>query len=159
MSEMAKKFGANLNLSHENIDKLSMLSLLHDIGKISVPESILNKTGKLTDEEEWEVIKSHPEAGYRILESIPRFSNIAEAVLHHHERWDGTGYPDGLKEQDIPLLSRILSIVDSYDVMVSGRPYKQAMSLEEVINELKSCSGTQFNPELVDVFLGILQGA
>jgi diguanylate cyclase (GGDEF)-like protein/PAS domain S-box-containing protein len=155
MSKMAKKFGKRLELSKENIDKLLMLSLLHDIGKISVPEKILNKTGSLT-EEEWQIVKAHPEAGYRILESIPRFSLIAEAALHHHERWDGSGYPNGLKGVEIPLLSRILSIVDSYDVMVSGRPYKEAMDKEEVIEEFKSCAGSQFDPELVKVFINIL---
>jgi diguanylate cyclase (GGDEF)-like protein/PAS domain S-box-containing protein len=155
MTEVAEKFGHHVNLSHKDIDKLSMLSLLHDIGKISVPESILNKTGKLTAEE-WEVVKAHPEAGYRILESIPRFSHIAEAVLHHHERWDGSGYPKGLKGKDIPLLARVLTIVDSYDVMVTGRPYQKAMNKVEIIEEFKRCSGTQFDPELVGAFIEMI---
>ncbi|MCC3146014.1 diguanylate cyclase, partial [Halanaerobium sp. Z-7514] len=155
MSELTKRFGKKLELSNEQIDKLFILSLLHDIGKISIPERILNKKDKLS-EEEWEIIKSHPEAGYRIIESIPRFSHIAEEILHHHERWDGSGYPEGLKGEEIPLLSRILTIVDAYDVMISGRPYKEAMSKEEVIAELKECAGTQFDPELVKIFLEII---
>ena len=97
-----------------------MLSLLHDIGKISIPERILNKTGSLTNEE-WEIIKSHPEADYRILESIPRFSHIAKAVLHHHEHWNGKGYPEGLSNENIPYLARIISIIDAYDVMTNDK--------------------------------------
>lgn len=152
MTKMSKQFGKKLNLDKKDMDKLVLLSLLHDIGKISIPENVLNKTEKLTDQE-WQLIKTHPEAGFRIIESIPRFSHIAEEILHHHEKWDGTGYPDRLKGKDIPLLSRILAIVDAYDVMISGRPYKKAMSREEIIRELKRCSGTQFDPELVKVFL------
>ncbi|MGM0603248.1 MAG: HD domain-containing phosphohydrolase [Bacillota bacterium] len=155
MTEMSKQFSERLNLDQKDRDKLVLLSLLHDIGKISIPEDILNKTDKLT-EQEWDLIKTHPEAGYRIIESIPRFSHIAEDILHHHERWDGTGYPDRLKNSKIPLLSRILAVVDAYDVMISGRPYKKAMTQKEIIQELKRCSGTQFDPELVDIFLGIL---
>jgi len=155
MTEMSKQFGERLNLDKKDRDKLVLLSLLHDIGKISIPEDILNKTDKLTDKE-WELIKTHPEAGYRIIESIPRFSHIAEDIMHHHERWDGTGYPDHLKGSEIPLLSRILAIVDAYDVMISGRPYKKAMAKKEMIQELKKCSGTQFDPGLVNVFLEIL---
>lgn len=155
ISEMAREFGERLNLDKEDRDKLFLLSLLHDIGKISIPENILNKTDKITDKE-WELIKTHPESGHRIIKSIPRFSHIAEEILHHHERWDGTGYPDELKGEEIPLLSRILTIVDSFDVMRSGRPYKRAMSEEEIFKELERCSGSQFDPELIDVFLDIL---
>ena len=152
MSDMSKKFGKRLDLSQENLDKLLMLSLLHDIGKISIPERILNKTGSLTNEE-WEIIKSHPEAGYRILESIPRFSHIAEAVLHHHESWNGTGYPEGLSGEEIPYLSRIISIIDAYDVMTNDRPYSAAMSVSEALKEIENCSGSQFDPKLAKEFI------
>ncbi|ADQ14006.1 sensor domain-containing diguanylate cyclase/phosphohydrolase [Halanaerobium hydrogeniformans] len=155
MSIIAEKFAKRLNLSKEKIDRLALLSLLHDIGKVSVPEKILNKVEKLTDEE-WEIIKSHPEAGYRILVSIPKFSHIAKDVLYHHERWDGSGYPEGLKGKKTPLLSRVLTIIDSYDVMVSGRPYKKAMSQSEALAEIKRCSGTQFDPELAQEFIKML---
>lgn len=154
MTKNVEIFAKRLNLSKEKNDELQLLALLHDIGKISIPESILNKEEKLTDEE-WKLIKTHPESGYRILKVIPRFSHIAEGVLYHHERWDGSGYPEGLKGKDIPLLARILTIVDAYDVMISGRPYKEPMTKEEIVEEFKRCSGTQFDPELIDFIMEI----
>ncbi len=98
-------------------------------------------------------IKRHPEIGYKIANSSPKLSQIAEGILAHHERWDGKGYPKGLKGKEIPLLARIITIVDSYDVMTNGRPYKKQMSKEEAIQELKDCSGTQFDSELVEIFI------
>ncbi len=129
---------------------------LHDIGKINIPEDILTKKGALTGEE-WEKIKKHPEIGYRIARATEDFSHVAEDILAHHERWDGSGYPRALKGEEIPLLARITAIADVYEVMSNGRPYKKAVTQEEVIAELKRCSGTQFDPKLVKTFLIILK--
>ena len=103
--------------------------------------------------EEWEVIKKHPEIGYRIALSSPDLSPIAESILMHHERWDGSGYPLGVKGSDIPLNARILAIIDAYDVMVHGRPYQKSMSHQEALAEIKRCIGTQFDPHLTQIFM------
>jgi len=130
------------------MDDLKLLASLHDIGKIAIPNSILDKPGRLTAEE-WDLIKKHPEIGYRIALSSPEMAPIAEAILHHHEHWNGGGYPLGLKSENIPILARILAIADTYDVMVNGRSYQPAVSPQEVWEELKRCAGTQFDPQLV----------
>ena len=153
---MAFQIGEALNLSTAEMDRLALLVSLHDIGKISISQEILNKPGKL-NEEEWEKIKKHPETGYHIALSTGEFAHIAEEILAHHERWDGKGYPNGLKGKEIPLLSRILAIIDAFDVMTNGRPYKSRMSEDEAIDELKRCSGTQFDPELVDIFMDLAE--
>ena len=129
---------------------------MHDIGEINISAEILTKKGPLTAEE-WDIIKKHPETGYRIVRATEEFSHVAEDILSHHERWDGSGYPQGLKGKEIPLLARITAIVDAYEVMTSGRPYKKAMPREEIIAELKRWTGRQFDPELADVFLTILK--
>jgi len=144
----AKAFGLN----GEEVEKYKIACELHDIGKIAINPMILDKTEKLTSEE-WETIKQHPEIGFRILSAVPEYSEIAEYVLAHHERWDGKGYPKGLKGEEIPYIARIISIVDSYDAMISERPYKKSLSEEDAIKELISCSGSQFDPELVRCFL------
>ena len=128
---------------------------MHDIGKIAVAEEILNKPGKL-NEEEWEIIKKHTETGFRITSNLEDFAHISHEILHHHERWDGSGYPESLAGEEIPLLSRMLTIIDSYDVMISGRPYKEAMTEKEAEAELKRCADSQFDPELVDKFIDSL---
>ena len=155
--DMAIKLGKALNLSDSELGKLALLAVLHDIGKIAIPHSILLKPGKLTDEE-WEIMKSHTEKGYRIASASKELQSIAEYILHHHERWDGNGYPGRLKEDEIPLLSRIITVVDSHDVMVHDRPYHKAMSHEAAVEELRRCSGTQFDPHLVTVFLDVIGG-
>ena len=114
----------------------------------------MNKPGPLT-EEEWEIVKEHPATAYRITSSTEEFSHISVEILNHHECWDGTGYPNGKEGKEIPLLARIISIVDAYDVMTYGRPYKKPMTRDEAINEIKRCAGTQFDPELVNVFIDI----
>jgi diguanylate cyclase (GGDEF)-like protein/PAS domain S-box-containing protein len=152
MSKIAGRFGQQVGLSSSDLDKLYLLTQMHDIGKIAVPEEILNKSDKLTDDE-WEKIKKHTEVGYRITSNIEDFAHIAAEILYHHEWWDGSGYPEGLVGEEIPLLSRILAVVDAYDVMISGRPYKKAMTKNEAAAELKKCAGSQFDPELVDLFL------
>lgn len=153
--EMAVKLGKALNLTDADLGKLALLAVLHDIGKIAIPHTILLKPGKLTPEE-WEIMKSHTEKGYRIASASPELDSIAEYILHHHERWDGNGYPSGLKGEEIPLLSRIITVVDSHDVMIHDRPYHKAMTEEEAQEELLRCSGTQFDPHLVTVFLEVI---
>jgi len=156
MYNMAFKVGRKIGLSDFQLKGLETLIKLHDIGKITIPEDILTKKGALTPEE-WEIMKEHPETGYRIAHSKQRFAHVAEDILAHHERWDGSGYPRGLKGEEIPLLARITAIADAYEVMTRGRPYKKALSPEEVVAELKRCAGSQFDPELVEVFLSILE--
>lgn len=148
LQDMAQKIGRNLELNESELDNLRLLAALHDIGKIAIPNSILDKPGKLSPDE-WETVKSHSEIGYRIALSSPELAPIAEAILHHHECWDGSGYPLGLKGEKIPLLSRIIAITDAYDVMTNGRPYKKPVSKLEAWAEIERCAGTQFDPEMV----------
>ncbi|WP_432667432.1 histidine kinase N-terminal 7TM domain-containing protein [Wukongibacter baidiensis] len=156
--KMALKLGRKVGLKDNQINDLSMLAILHDIGKIAIPHHILMKPSKLTDEE-FEIIKTHTEKGYNIALSSPDLVNIAHGILHHHERWDGRGYPMGLKGEDIPIESRIISIVDSYDVMTNERPYNKPMTEKSAIEELKRCRGTQFDPNLVDIMVSLLEVA
>ena len=152
VSELCEVFGKKLNLDQDDINKLKAISYLHDIGKIAIDEAILNKPGKLSDKE-WEKIRKHPEMGARIVATSDEYSVIADDILAHHERFDGKGYPRGLVGEDIPLRARIISIIDSFDAMTSDRPYRKGMTHKEAIDELLTCSGTQFDPKLVDVFV------
>lgn len=155
MRDMAIKLGQALKLPKRKIDELVLLSSLHDIGKITVSDDILKKKGKLT-KQEWDIIKKHPVTGYKIVLTCSQFSPISKGILYHHENWDGSGYPEGLSGENIPITSRIVSIVDAYDVMTNGRPYKKPMTKKEAIDELKRCSGKQFDPKIVDIFISIL---
>lgn len=155
LGQYARLIGENLGLGLADLDDLQLLSKLHDIGKIGIDDRILNKPGKLTDEE-WKMMKQHPEIGYRIALSTPQLEHIAKYILHHHERWDGAGYPRGLKGDTIPLLSRILAIVDAYDAMTEDRVYRQAMSHQCALEEIKRQAGTQFDPQLSDLFIKLL---
>jgi len=149
-----KKMALLMNLSSDEINELSLLSVLHDIGKISIDPHILNKPGPL-NETEWIEIRKHSEIGYRIAQSIPELSYIADDILYHHERWDGCGYPGGLKGDSIPLLCRILSIADAYDAMINDRVYRKALPRENALNEILRSSGTQFDPQIVLIFQGL----
>ncbi len=155
MHEVGQKIGSKMGLNDVELNRLNLLITLHDIGKINISEEILTKKGPLTAEE-WEVIKKHPEVGYRIARATEEFAHVAEDIAAHHERWDGAGYPQGLKGDEIPLLARITAIADAYEVMSNGRPYKKAMGISEITAEFKKCSGTQFDPALVEIFLSIL---
>ena len=152
---LADKLGKRLGLNSIERTRLSLLSMLHDIGKITVPLEILNKPTSL-NEDEWAVLKSHTTKGKNIALSSPVLKDIADEILHHHERWDGRGYPDGLSKETIPLLSRIVAVVDSFDAMISDRPYRKRMSVKEAIDELKRNSGTQFDPRVVSEFIPLI---
>lgn len=154
--EMAARLGKRMNLSDSDIGKLELLAVLHDIGKVAIPHHVLVKKGKLNDEE-FKIMQQHTVKGYRIAKSSPELSEIADCILSHHEKWDGTGYPNRLKGEEIPLLARIISAVDSHDVMVHNRPYHQAMPEEDAIEELRRCAGTQFDPHIVEVFTQLLE--
>lgn len=149
--------GKEVGLSKEELNSLELASILHDIGKISIDLSILTKSEKLTDEE-WQTIKKHSEKGYRITYAIPELKHIAEYILCHHERWDGKGYPQGLAGEAIPLISRIISIADSFDAMIDNRPYKKALTKDEALAEIEKNAGTQFDPELAMIFLRLMRG-
>ncbi len=150
--QLSAMIGKKLNLSQKELDELELLSNVHDIGKIGIPEHILNKPGKLTDEE-WVEMKKHPQIGYRIANATLELASIAELILCHHERWDGTGYPQKLKGKQIPLLSRIISIADAYDAMTQDRAYRKKMEPEDARNEIRDNAGTQFDPVLAQIFL------
>jgi diguanylate cyclase (GGDEF)-like protein/PAS domain S-box-containing protein len=152
LSNMTRKIGLVMGLPQHELDQLELLAMLHDIGKVAVPENILNKPGKLS-QEEWKEMKKHPEVGYRIASSSPDLVSIAEYILCHHERWDGKGYPQGIEGKNIPLLSRILSVVDAYDAMTEDRAYRKAMGKFQAINEIAANSGTQFDPEIAGLFI------
>ncbi len=152
MKEAAQFIGVKLGLSHDEMVRLDLLIQLHDIGKINMPAELLQKEGPLTFEE-WELMRQHPEIGYRIARNTDDVSHVAEEILSHHERWDGTGYPNGLMGTDIPLLARITALADAYEIMKNGRPYKKPMTNEEIRLEIQRCSGKQFDPEISAIFL------
>jgi len=145
----AVEIGKELGLSTLELDKMRNAALLHDIGKIGVDDRILNKNKSLTNLE-YEVIKNHPSTGYEIIKDIEFLKGANEIVKHHHERWDGKGYPDGLKGEEISLPISILTIADSFDAMTTDRPYRKAFSFEKAISEIQNNSGTQFNPDIVE---------
>ncbi len=147
--------GGALPLPLDELNNLDLLAALHDIGKIAIPNSILDKPERLSTDE-WDLMKRHPEIGYRIALSSPELSPIADAILAHHERWDGSGYPLGMKDNDIPLISRILSLADAYDVMISGRPYQKEIGSKEALQEILQCAGSQFDPHLAKLFVNVV---
>jgi len=152
VSALCKAVGMKLGIKNEDLNELSMAGMYHDIGKISIPDAILDKPGALTNEE-YEIMKTHTESGYQILKAADEYSNLAEYALSHHERWDGKGYPRGLKETEIPLYARIISVCDSFEAMTTDRPYKKKLLKKQAVAEMIKCSGTQFDPVLTKLFV------
>lgn len=156
MMRSADATARELACTDEEVNMLQLAALFHDIGKIGVPNTILHKLGPL-NEEEWGIMRLHPQIGAQILVQIGGiFRTLAPIVVAHHERWDGKGYPFNLAGEQIPLASRILTVVDSYDAMTSRRPYHEPMSREQAEQELLRCSGSQFDPRIVEAFLRML---
>lgn len=145
---LARRFTADEDMLHQ----VYWGALLHDIGKIGIPDAILLKHGALTDEE-WTIMRNHPGIGHHILSSLPFLNTAAEIVLHHEERFDGTGYPDGLRGEQISLWARLFAVIDTLDAMISDRPYRKGMSFEDAQREIQRMSGTQFDPQAVDAFM------
>ncbi len=156
VSEYSVLLGKYLNLPEETLNTLRIGGLFHDVGKIGVPDSILQKESKLTDNE-YSEIKNHPSIGAHILSTATIFHDIIPIVKHHHEKYDGTGYPGRLQGENIPYLARIAAIADSFDAMTSRRTYRDSLPIDVVIAEFRKCKGTQFDPKLADVFLDILE--
>jgi putative nucleotidyltransferase with HDIG domain len=151
-SKIARVIAEELNLSEHEKELVEFGAILHDIGKIGVPEQILLKPDKLT-EKEYEIIKQHSIIGAKILEPLEEFRELAYIIAHHHEHYNGSGYPNGLSKDDIPLAAKIIHLVDAYHAMISDRPYRKALTKEQAIEEIKKCSGTYFDPEIVEAFL------
>jgi HD-GYP domain-containing protein (c-di-GMP phosphodiesterase class II) len=154
VSERACAVAATMNLNLQELEEIQIGALLHDIGKIGISDSVLQKPGKLTDEE-YKLIQQHPTIGRRILEGVNGFQPYLPVVELHHENWDGTGYPWGLSGETVPLCARIVHVVDAYDAMTSDRPYRPGMSHEDAIRILKTFAGTQFDPKVVEVFTNL----
>lgn len=152
LAEWALRVARQLGVPEGSMPDIEMGALLHDIGKVGVPDGILNKPARLTDEE-YAVVKRHPEFGWTVLRNLPGFERSSLFVLHHHENFNGTGYPAQLKESEIPIGSRIVSVIDAFDAMVSSRPYRRGLPFHEAARRLVESSGTQFDPLVVQTFL------
>jgi len=153
---LCMRLGRRLGYSERQLSELALLCITLDIGKLGIPPEILNKPGKLTDQE-WEILKSHTEKGYRIAKASKELSIIADCILHHHERWDGKGYPDGLKAEAIPLLSRVVAVIDAYDAMISDRPYRKKLLVSQALEEIRRNAGVQFDPTIATEFIKMIQ--
>lgn len=156
VSKYAVLIGKHMGLSDKEIEDLKFGGLFHDLGKSEIPDMIINKQSGLTDDE-YAKMKNHPSIGAHILSNSANFKDIIPIVEYHHEKYDGTGYPYGLKGNDIPYLARITAIADAFDAMTSNRSYRDSLPIETVISEFTRCKGTQFDPEVTEVFLDILK--
>lgn len=156
LAEWGMRVGQELGLEEPVLQNLEIAALLHDIGKVGIPDAILRKPGKL-EAEEYALMKKHPEYGWAVLRMLPGFERAALDILHHHESFDGKGYPAGLKETEVPIVSRIVSVIDAFDAMVSSRPYRKGLPFEEAVRRLMLASGTQFDPVVVQCFLSFAQ--
>ncbi|BAF59844.1 hypothetical protein PTH_1663 [Pelotomaculum thermopropionicum SI] len=156
LTRLCLVLGEKLGLSMRQLNDLTLLAQVHDLGKLAIPDHILFKNGPLSDEE-WNIMRLHPEKGFRIASSSSDLSGVAGLILKHHERWDGKGYPLGLMGEEIPIECRVLAIADAFDAMTNDRPYSKAKSHEEALTELKRCAGTQFDPDLVEAFLSVYE--
>jgi hypothetical protein len=154
--ELAAGVCERLGLSADERSLVKTVALLHDVGKIGIPDAVLHKTGDL-DNAEWHVMRQHPVIGERILRTVPGLEEVATAIRHEHERWDGAGYPDGLIAERIPLASRIVLVCDAWHAMTSDRPYRARMPQWEALAELRRCAGTQFDPRVVDALVDLVQ--
>jgi HD-GYP domain-containing protein (c-di-GMP phosphodiesterase class II) len=156
LAEWGMRVGQELGLEDSVLQNLEIAALLHDIGKVGIPDAILRKPAKL-EPDEYALMKKHPEYGWAVLRMLPGFERAALDILHHHESFDGKGYPAGLKETEIPIVSRIVSVIDAFDAMVSSRPYRKGLPYEEAVRRLIEASGTQFDPVVVQCFLSFAQ--
>jgi HD-GYP domain-containing protein (c-di-GMP phosphodiesterase class II) len=152
LAEWGMRVGQELGLEESELQSLEVAALLHDIGKVGIPDAILRKPGRL-DPEEYALMKKHPEYGWAVLRMLPGFERAALDILHHHESFDGKGYPAGLKDTEIPVVSRIVCVIDAFDAMVSSRPYRKGLPYEEAVRRLNEASGSQFDPVVVQSFL------
>ncbi len=155
LAEWAVRVAEQLGVGNEELRDIELASLLHDVGKIGVPDALLQKPGQLTDEE-YALVRKHPEYGWAILRNVPGFERASLLVLHHHECYDGAGYPAGLVGDEIPLGARIVAVVDAFDAMLSNRSYRKGLPLEEAVSRLQSSVGTQFDPQIVTHFVNLV---
>ena len=156
LAEWGMRVGQELGLEESELQNLEVAALLHDIGKVGIPDAILRKPGRL-DADEYALMKKHSEYGWAVLRMLPGFERAALDILHHHESFDGKGYPAGLKDTEIPVVSRIVCVIDAFDAMVSSRPYRKGLPYEEAVRRLTEASGTQFDPVVVRTFLSFAQ--
>lgn len=156
VGELVKEIGEEMGIKGERLEGLEYVAILHDIGKISIPETVLNKPGKLT-EEEYNQIKEHPQIGQRIIEDVEFLSDFSHVIRHHHERYDGQGYPDGLNGDEVSLESKIVALADAFDAMTSERSYQRTLDIKEAIEEINRGSGKQFDPQVVEAFKKVLK--
>ena len=151
MGHLASDTARALGLDEREVERVELAARLHDVGKLAIPHSILSKPGAL-DDREWELMRTHPEAGARIVASAPSLAHIADLICSHHERHDGTGYPDGLSGEEIPISSAVIAVCAAFVAMMRHRPYSDAITVEEALAELRRCAGTQFHPVVVEAF-------